>query len=108
MVDKLKFAFEKFFALVTSQRTVGTLVGLALIVFLVQNGMVVLTGGEAWEFDEEAVTASVVELLAVASMVITAIIGVLQLTKTGVNNIQKQPPSLNRRDYEFSRVGESK
>lgn len=105
MLEKIKFAIEKFSALVSSQRTLATVVGAVLIVVLVQNVVVVVTGGEAWEFDEESVSRAVGEAVTLIVPVLAGVTAVLNLIKPLIDSIEKRPPSLIRENYDGRRLG---
>jgi hypothetical protein len=100
MLEKAIFAIEKLAALLTSQRTVATVVGVVVIVGMVWVIVAPLVGMEAGEMPtEEELEASIGQWLAVISTAAVGIVSVLQLVKALVEGMNERPPSLNSDDY---------
>ena len=101
MLDKLLFAIEKFAALLTSQRTLTTVVGVIVVVGMAWAIIAPLMGIEGGELpSEEALEASIGQWLAVIATAVTSMIAVLRMVSSLVEGMNERPPTLKSEDYE--------
>lgn len=101
MLDKLIFALEKLTALLTSQRTVATIAGVAVLAVAMWGIIGPLLGvAVAAAPDDPAIEESVAQWLTVAVTAMTGLLSILALISKLVDGLVDYPPSLERTDYE--------
>jgi len=96
-MEQVKTALEKLVALLTSQRTVTTLVGVVLMLVMLSNAVGVLAGWEQIPLpDEAALQARIAEITGTLALFLTALGGVLGLVFNLQRTIHRDPPTLKR------------
>lgn len=101
MLNKLKFAVEKFTALLTSQRTQTTAVGVVVLVGMIWKIAAAILGVEAGELpSEDELKLTIEQSFTVVATAMTSMIGVVVLIARLVEGMNERPPTLNSSDYE--------
>ena len=101
MLDKVLFAIEKFAALLTSQRTLATVVGVIVVVGMAWAIIAPLVDIEVGEKPSEEELASIIgQWLAVIAAAITSMVAVLRMVSNLVEGMNERPPTLKAEDYE--------
>ena len=100
MLNKLKFAVEKFAALLTSQRTQTTALGIVVLVSMLSKIAAPILGIEAGELpSEDELSLTIEQSFTVIATAMTSMIGVIVLIARLVGGMNERPPTLESNDY---------